>query len=396
MRTKSPVNMMKRFYLIFCLCLCLAPAGIGRAQVVEDDKLLSYFLPPYSDVTYDPAIPVPASTLGFQLGEQHAEWNQVVDYMKTLEKASGRVRVREIGRTYQHRPFLEVVITSPSNQARLETIRAEHLRLADAAQSASLPLSRMPVVIHLMYSIHGNEPSGVNAVLPVAYFLAAAQGEQIGEILEQAVIILSPGLNPDGINRFASWVNSSRSLNTSDPNSREFAEPWPSSRTNHYWADCNRDWLMTQHPEGITAVSSYLHWLPNLVADHHEQGSSRHYYFSPGHPKRTNPLTPQPNQDLTAEVSAFCARELDKIGSFYFSKEGYDDFYYGKGAAYGDIHGSVCLLYEQASTRGHIRETRHGIRTFAWTIRNQALASFATIRAGYELRERLLAWQKEF
>jgi hypothetical protein len=378
------------------LCLCLLAGGAGKAQAAEDDTQLSYFLPTSVECTYDPAIPVPETVLGFRLGEQHAEWNQVVAYMQALAQASGRVTVRETGRTYQHRPFLEVVITSPANQQRIEDIRTEHLKLADTGRSASLDLSRMPAIVSLMYSIHGNEPSGVNASLAVAYFLAAARGRAIDDMLEQTVVILSPGLNPDGVNRFASWVNSSRGLGASDPNAREFAEPWPSSRTNHYWADCNRDWLMTQHPEGITAVASYLNWLPNLVADHHEQGSSRHFYFSPGHPKRTHPLTPQANQDLTAEVSAFCAQELDGIGSFYFSKEGYDDFYYGKGAAYGDVHGSVCLLYEQASTRGHLRETRHGVRSFAWTIRNQALASYATIRAGYALRERLLAWQKQF
>jgi hypothetical protein len=373
-----------------------AVAGLCGAQVVENEALLSYFLPAYGDVSYDPAVPVPADVLGFQLGEQHAEWYQVADYMRRLAEVSGRVTVRETGRTYQRRPFLEVVITSPSNQGRIEAIRAEHLGLADAGRGASPAPEGMPAVVSLLYGIHGNEPSGVNASLAVAYFLAAARGEWAEGILEQVVVVLSPGLNPDGINRFASWVNSSRSVYTSDPNSREFAEPWPSSRTNHYWADCNRDWLMTQHPEGIAAVESYLRWLPNLVADHHEQGSSRHFYFSPGHPKRTHPLTPQTNQELTAEVSAFCAKELDRAGSFYFSKEGYDDFYYGKGAAYGDIHGSVCLLYEQAATRGHVRETRHGVRTFAWTVRNQAFASYATILAGFALRERLLDWQRRF
>ncbi|GHV48919.1 peptidase M14 [Bacteroidia bacterium] len=365
------------------------------AQKATDETSLSYFLPE-GEFSYNRDIPQPADILGFNLGEQHAEWNQVVEYMKALAKSSDRVTVKETGRTYQHRPFLEVVITSPDNQKRIESIRTEHLKLADTRQSASTDISKMPSIVSLIYSIHGNEPSGVNGSLAVAYFFAAAQDAKVDDILSHTVIILSPGLNPDGINRFASWVNSSRSLNTSDPNSREFDEPWPSSRTNHFWADCNRDWLMAQHPEGITALQTYLDWLPNVVADHHEQGPSRNYYFSPGHPKRTHQLTSQLNQDLTAEVSAFCAKELNKIGSMYFSKEGYDDFYYGKGAAYGDIHGSVCLLYEQATSRGHIRETRHGIRSFAWTIRNQAYASYATVMAGYEMRERLLAYQKQF
>ena len=102
----------------------------------------------------------------------------------------------------------------------------------------------------------------------------------------------------------------------------------------------------------------------NVVVDQHEQGALRPYYFSPGHPKRTHPFTPQLNQDLTAEISSYTAKALDRIGTTYYSKEGYDDFYYGKGAAYGDAHGSVCLLYEQGSTRGHLRNTPSGEWTF--------------------------------
>ena len=130
------------------------------------------------------------------------------------------------------------------------------------AKSRSIVIDDMPVIVSLIYSIHGNEASGVNASLAVAYHLAAAQG----------IVVMTPGANPDGINRFASWVNSSRSFtNVSDIKSREFTEPWPSSRTNHYWIDCNRDLLMAQHPEGINGLNGYFEWLPNVVVDQHEQ-----------------------------------------------------------------------------------------------------------------------------
>jgi hypothetical protein len=255
----------------------------------------------------------------------------------------------------------------------------------------------MPIVIDLIYSIHGNEPSGVNASLAVAYFLAAAEGDGIEELLKNEIIVMTPGANPDGINRFASWVNSSRSWeDVSDPRSREFLEPWPSSRTNHYWADCNRDWLMAQHPEGVNGLNVYFEWLPNVVIDQHEQGAANPYYFSPGHPKRTNPLTPQLNQDLTAEISSHVAAAMDRVGTAYYSKEGFDDFYYGKAAAYGDIHGSVCLLYEQGASRGHLRETPRGVWEFPWTIRNQSLASIATLAAVKDMKDRLLAYGKEY
>ena len=45
------------------------------------------------------------------------------------------------------------------------------------------------------------------------------------------------------------------------------------------------------------------------------KGRLRPYYFSPGHPKRTHPFTPQLNQDLTAEISSYTAKALDRIGT---------------------------------------------------------------------------------
>lgn len=388
---------MKKIASFALLLLLIAATEVWAQPKPEKYEYdLGYFMPK-GNYTFNDNISTPCKLLGFQLGRQHADWGQVVQYMYTLARESGRVSVKEMGRTYQHRPFIEVVITSEKNQKNLDKIKEEHFNLSNPDKSGSLSLDEMPVVVNLIYSIHGNEPSGVNASLAVAYFFAAVQGEEMERLLDNTVIVMTPGANPDGINRFASWVNSSRSLtDVYDLNSREFTEPWPSSRTNHYWADCNRDWLMLQHPEGVNGVETYFDWLPNVVADLHEQGSARPYYFSPGHPKRTHPLTSQLNQDFTAEISSYCAAELDKIGTGYYSKEGYDDYYYGKGAAYGDIHGSVCLLYEQGTSRGHLRMTVNGIRSFAWTIRNQAMGSYATVFSSYQMRERLNRYQRDF
>jgi hypothetical protein len=366
-----------------------------RADVYPNS--IAYFIP-QGQYSFNAETPEPKNILGFEVGQLHADWRSVTDYMYALEKASPRVSVKEFGRTNQLRPFIQVVITSEKNQGRLEELREEHLRLSEAGESGALEINRMPVVVNLMYSIHGNEPSGVNSSLVLAYYLAALQGEEIEEALDKMIVVLTPGLNPDGINRFASWVNSSRSYpDVADLSSREFAEAWPSSRTNHYWADCNRDWLMAQHPEGRNALEMYFQWLPNVVGDFHEQGGDRTYYFSPGDSRRTHPLTLRRNQELTAQLTSFTACSLDKIGTLYHSKERYDDYYYGKGAAYGDIHGSICVLFEQLASRGHLRPTMNfGNMSFAFTIRNQVFAAIALIRGAYEMKTELLAYQRDF
>lgn len=343
-------------------------------------------------------VPQPKTILGFEVGEQYADWNDVLKYMEALQKYSDRVKVEVKGKTYQHRPIIEVTITSPGNLQKLEQIRKEHLELTDASSSSHKDLSTMPVVVNLAHSIHGNEASAVNSALATSYFFAASEDETIKELLENTIILMVPGLNPDGINRFANWVNTTHSYNNvADLNSREFSESWPSSRTNHYWADCNRDWLMCQHPEGQTAVKMYLDWMPNVVSDHHEQGgNSKGFYFSPGHPLRTHPYTPQQNQQLTYAITANSAKALDGIGTLYFSKEGYDDFYIGKGAAYGDVQGSVGILYEQVASRGYLRPTFTGNMPFYQTIRNQAFAAISTVYASYKMKEGLLEYQRNF
>lgn len=388
---------MKKLFLALTL---VAGAICSWAQPVQRtyEHNLGYFIPDKFGQDFNSEVPTPKEVLGFEVGEQFADWNDILKYMYALEKASGRVSVREYGRTYQNRPFIQVVITSEENHRNMDKIKGEHLKLTDASVSGNLDISAMPVVVNLLNSIHGNEASGVNSTLVTAYYFAAAKGEKVEDLLRNTVIVLSPGLNPDGINRFANWVNTTHSyVDVPDLSTREFSEAWPSSRTNHYWADCNRDWLMCQHPEGQSSVSMFLEWMPNVVSDHHEMGGTiKGFYFSPGDADRTHPYTPQQNQTLTSEITGYTAAALDEIGSLYFSKEGYDDFYLGKGAAYGDIHGSVGILYEQVASRGYSRPLPVGVLTFSATVRNQSYAAFMTVYASYNMKDKLLDYQRNF
>jgi hypothetical protein len=388
---------MKRFLVCAFAIVLFHCNTISQPHSGNNSHDIRYFIPE-GNYSFNKQVPLPESVIGFEIGQRHAEWGNVLEYMRALDAASGRVSIKQFGRTNQFRPFIQVTITSEKNQKNLENIRQEHLKLTDTDHSAKLDLQRMPLVVNLMYTIHGNEPSGVNSSLVLAYYLTALEGPEIENLLDNVVIVLTPGLNPDGINRFASWVNSSRSFpDVADLNSREFSEPWPSSRTNHYWADCNRDWLMAQQLEGQNALDMYFEWVPNVVCDFHEQGGDRTYYFSPGHPKRTHPRTPQLNQDLTSQLTSYSAKSLDQIGTLYFSKEGYDDYYYGKGAAYGDIHGSISILFEQLASRGHLRPTRNfGIMSFASTIRNQAFSGISVLQGALALKKELMEYQRNY
>ncbi len=358
------------------------------------NKELTYYLP---DISYNQAIPTPKEVLGYQIGDWHVSHDQSRMYMKAVSDASDRMIWQEYARSYEGRPLYHLIITSPDNHERLDKLREAHLQLADPDQSGSLDISSMPAVLYQGFSIHGNESSGANAALLVAYYLAAGESEAVKELLDHTIILLDPGLNPDGIQRFSTWANMHKNENlTSDNQDREYDESWPGGRTNHYWFDLNRDWLLVQHPESQGRIKRYHEWKPNVLTDHHEMGTSSTFFFMPGEPTRTNPITPPKNQELTEKIGDFHAAALDEIGSFYFSKEGFDDFYYGKGSTYPDANGGIGILFEQASSRGHLQDSPNGVLSFPFTIRNQVTTALSTQKAVVNLREDLLDFQRSF
>lgn len=391
---------MKRFTAIAAiaaLSTMIAAAQPSVSKLQRTEKPIDYFLNG-SVHSFDESIPTPFDVLGYNIGEKFIEWGEVLQYMDVLERTSPKVSIKKFGRTWEGRQYIQVAITSERNQQRLEEIRQEHLALTDTEKSKSLDIDNMPVIVDLMASIHGNEASGVNAAVLMAYYFTASTEKEIADMLDNTVVLITPGLNPDGINKNSSWLNSVTSLHhSSDQLSYEYNDPWPSPRSNKYWMDCNRDWLSIQQPEGRNCVQMYLEWMPDVVLDMHEQSTTRSgFYFSPGDKNRTHELIPQENQDLTQKIADNTAKALDEKGIYYFSRQGYDDYFIGKGAAYGDLQGSVCILHEQGATYAMARPTEWGTLEFYTTIRTQVIAGISVARSAYQYRKELLDYQRRF
>lgn len=366
------------------------------APVLRGGVPLNYYLP--ADADYDPKVPTPEQFFGFQVGEWHLNSTQIAAYLQAVATAAPeRVKYEIDGYTYEHKPLVVLTITSPDNQKNLEQIRTTHLALLDPAKSGRADLEKMPVVVNMGYSIHGDEPSGVNAMVLFVYHLAAARGELIEKQLHDAVILIEAQRNPDGGDRAAQWFNQHKSLSapSADPDDREHRQAWPGGRYNHYWFDPNRDWLPLVHPEAKMRAELFQNWRPNVLTDHHEMSSSTTFFFQPGVPSRNNPSTMKRVFELTRKIATYHERELDKHGVLYFSEQGYDDFYPGKGSTYPDLQGTVGILFEQASARGHAQENPNGLLTFAAAIRNQVFTSFSTLDAAVGLRTELLALQRD-
>ena len=345
--------------------------------------------------SYDPSIPRPETVIGHPLGHRIARNDLLVAYMRTIANLSPRITVEDIALTHEGRPILGLTITSPENHARIDEIKAAHVALSDP-ESAQEVSEDMPVITWLNYGVHGAEVSSTDSSMAVAYHLAAAQGPEIEETLKNSVIILIAVFNPDGNSRMSAWNHMNGGyVSVSDPEHRLHNTFWPGGRTNHYWFDLNRQWLIIQHPEPRGWVAKFHEWRPNITVDYHEMGSASTYYFHPGAPERTFPYIPERSMELLDLVADRPRSWLDSEQRLYFHEEGFDNYYIGKGSTYPHMHASMGMLFEQASSVGLI-DTPHGLLSFQDNIRTQYRTSLEMIRAGLEMKDELLQYQREF
>ncbi|GER05813.1 peptidase M14 [Kordiimonadales bacterium JCM 17843] len=287
------------------------------------------------------------------------------------------------------------MVTNPENQSRLEDIRTRHVALSNP-DSGTQPNDSMPVVTWLNYGVHGAESSGMDAVIPVVYHLAAAKGDAIENTLSQSVILITAIFNPDGHSRRINHVLKFMSdVPVTDP-AHAAHDLWIDARTNHYWFDLNRQWLLQTQPEAQAWLSKWHQWKPNVTVDYHEMGSNSTYYFHPGVPNRKNPLIPDRSRQLLKDMAHFHAKTLDRDGTLYFTEEGFDNYYIGKGSTYPHINGSVGILFEAGAARGGAIETPNGVRHYAANIRKHFRTSLSSIEGARSLAPQLLDNQYSF
>ena len=351
----------------------------------------NYFYP--ASGNFNSQIPTPAGFLGYDIGTQHTRHDKLVEYFKELDRLSDRMTLEVIGETFEHRQQITAVFTSAENHARLEEIRKAHLAGQLTGSTANLPL-----VIHLGYNVHGNEPSSSEAAMLTAYYMVASQSEEAGKWMNDMVILMDPVINPDGRDRHTQWTNMHKAEPpVADPMDREHTEIWPGGRTNHYWFDLNRDWFLGTFPETRNRIHFFHRWRPYVQTDHHEMGTNSTFYFDPGEDASNNPIVPVfLYKTIYPLYATYFSKATNQIGSMYYTKESYDKLYPGYGSSYINFYGGAGFLFEQASSRGHVQETSTIPITFAFTIRNQFTASLATLRASIAEKAQLLKMRKEF
>ncbi|MGF1456246.1 MAG: M14 family zinc carboxypeptidase [Alphaproteobacteria bacterium] len=357
--------------------------------------------PAFADVIgtgldYDAAIPKPADVIGHAVGARMARFDRIVAYIRAVDAASDRVTVKQLTTTPEGRPILLVTSTSPANHARLDEIRTAHLAAVDP-ETDGAGNAELPAILQFVHGVHGDEISGTESAMLLAYHFAAAKDAKTTTLLDNAIIHQVVTLNPDGFDRYGAWVNLHLAERPNpDRAHREHRNPWPAGRVNHYWFDLNRQWLPATQVESKAVVAQTHRWLPQVVTDLHEMGSNSTYFYSPGPPDNLHPLLDAEGVSLTRLLNTDLARQLDSEKALSVSEEVFDDFYLGYGSSYPALLGGIGILFEQSSSDGIQIDTVNGLKQYAEKIGQHFRVALALSHASARERTKLRGYQRRY
>ncbi|HYK43297.1 MAG TPA: M14 family zinc carboxypeptidase [Thermoanaerobaculia bacterium] len=232
----------------------------------------TFFLSPLVD--YLPAskdVPTPAAVLGDIAGAPgKLPYNaEVSRYMRMLEKASARVRVRSIGTSEEGREMISVSIASESLIAGLDANRERLAKLADPrtirlddAEAERLVAASTPVY-YITGTIHSPETGAPTALMELAYRLAVDESPYVKDIRDHVITVITPVVETDGRDRQVDIYN----WHLAHPN-----QNWPPLI---YWGkyvahDNNRDAMALTLKLTRNVLNEFLFQKATLLHDLHE------------------------------------------------------------------------------------------------------------------------------
>ena len=296
------------------------------------------------------AVPTPESHFGHRMGADRVllDWDKVVSYFQALEKSSDRIRVAELGKSTEGRPFIAATISAPETLKNLDQYRTIQKRLADpritTQGEAEKLIAEGKTIVLITCSIHATEVASTSTAVEFAYRMLTEDRPKFRAILSNVIFILVPSLNPDGVDIVTRWYR--KTLGTA----YEGTSP-PELYHKYVGHDNNRDWYIFSQVETRHTIEK-LHnvWHPQIVYDVHQQGPYASRIFVP---PWLDPIEPNIDPIITQQCNAIgagMAADLTAAGKTGVAINAMYDFW-TPARHYQAYHGGLRILSESASAR---------------------------------------------
>ena len=298
------------------------------------------------------ALTSPERFLGHRVGADRklARYDRVIEYFELLSDESDRVFLDTVGTSTLGKPIIMVVVSSSGNMSRLDHYRAVSRRLADPRKTdreeAEKLIEQGKIFVMLLCNQHSTEIASSNAVMELAYTLAAGLDPESERALDDVIVMIVPSANPDGQQIVVDYYN--KYLGTDYEGSMI---PW----LYHHYAghDINRDWFFLNLAETNALVDAmYGDWHPQALVDVHQMGSAGVRMFVPpffGPPNPNNPPLIWNQIEILGSAMKYGLAAAVKTG--VVSNAYYSAWYQGSVRPNATQHNITALLTESASVQ---------------------------------------------
>jgi hypothetical protein len=255
-------------------------------------------------------VTTPEKFFGFQMGADRkmAHWDDMVRYYDLLGRTSPRMKVVNMGKTSEGRPFYALFISSPANLAKLEYYRGINARIADPRGLSVDSLEALTkvgkAVILQSMSMHSTEIGGSQMAVELVYDLLSRQDDEAKRVLDNVIAIMIPSFNPDGEVMVTEWYR--KTLGTPAEGS---GPPWLYQK--YAGHDNNRDAFQQNLPDSrYIAKLLFRDWIPQAYVDHHHMGGNGARIYLPPYAEPVRP-----------SADPIVWRELGWYGGYMATKE---------------------------------------------------------------------------
>ena len=268
----------------------------------------------------------PAEFHGYALGTTYTITANHYEYYKELAK-SPRVQHVIYGQSIQHRPLVQLIVSSEINLARLEEIKANNRKLTrlngPLPQSEKDALIKNTPAIIYIFIVDTDEEAGTEVLSEVAYDLATREDTAAKSVRDNLVVIFSPLTNPDAHARYVTWNGLYDVKGASiDQNAVENRAHWGMNTDgNAMGIDVNRDFSFFVTPEMSALGKAMMDWRPNLILDVHS-GPNTHFIppFSPPY----HQLWPEKSYQWWVDVAEVAGKRFGEKGWSLFARNQFD------------------------------------------------------------------------
>jgi len=228
-----------------------------------------------------PRITTPTEQFGANYGDDYflANYKQISEYWRKLEKESPRLKVQVMGKTAEGRDQLMVIATSPENHRQLEKYRDISARLAKAEgltdNQARALAKEGKAIVWIDGGLHATETLGAQQLGEMVYQMASRTDEETLRFLDD-VIVLFVHANPDGNDLVADWYMRTPVL------TERTLTGLPRLYQKYIGHDNNREFFTSTQPETENINRALYHqWFPQLLYNHHQSGPAGTVVYSP-------------------------------------------------------------------------------------------------------------------